>query len=104
MHLSEVLPEFSSELENGLNAEGRHDLAKQIGKLELLDRCRCGDEFCATFHTLPKQDRTEHASRVERLIPPVRGLTEILVVDGRLASFEVLFRPDIRQRLLDVLP
>jgi hypothetical protein len=49
--LSELLPSFADELERLLRQEGREGLASQVAGLEVIDRCRCGDEFCATFTT-----------------------------------------------------
>ena len=52
--LVDMFPELSVELENLLRVSGAHALAKQIPELRVLERCRCGDDFCATFYTQPK--------------------------------------------------
>ena len=54
--LKDALPEFAAELVRTLRAEGRTDLGEQIATLRVVDRCRCGDWFCATFYTVPKPD------------------------------------------------
>jgi hypothetical protein len=49
-----MFPELSVELEQLLRVSGEHALAEQIPELHVLDRCRCRDDFCATFYTQPK--------------------------------------------------
>ena len=44
-----ALPAFALELEQSLREQGRADLASQVATLPLVDRCRCEDDFCATF-------------------------------------------------------
>ena len=52
--LAAVLPEFASELRQLLDEQGEPELAAQVTELTILDRCRCGDDFCATVYTQPK--------------------------------------------------
>ena len=52
--LSEVLPAFAEELRGQLIASDEPELAEQVGHLRIVDRCRCGDDFCATFYVLPR--------------------------------------------------
>jgi hypothetical protein len=45
------MPEFARELEDLLAADEEATgwkLAETVGTLRLVDRCRCGDSFCAT--------------------------------------------------------
>src|SRR6185436_9277691 len=48
--LREVLPAFANELRDLLNQLGEVELANQVAGLRLVDRCRCGDDFCGTFY------------------------------------------------------
>jgi len=48
-HLRLIAPAFAVELEMLLRDAGEPELAEQVGDLVVLDRCRCGDEFCSTF-------------------------------------------------------
>lgn len=52
----EALPELARELEAFLAEQGESGLATQVCALKIVDRCRCGDDFCTTFHTLPKPE------------------------------------------------
>ena len=54
MLLRETLPLLAEELERLLRNEGELQLAEQVSGLQIVDRCRCGDDFCASFYTLPK--------------------------------------------------
>ena len=47
--LKVLMPKVADELEQLLIADGLHDLAKQIDVIYVYDRCRCGDDFCASF-------------------------------------------------------
>jgi hypothetical protein len=50
MLLTEILPE-AGELERLLKKSGEPELAAQAPQLTIVDRCRCGDDFCASFYT-----------------------------------------------------
>lgn len=50
--LLDVLPQFVTELEQLLK-HNEPVLAAQVRGLSIIDRCRCGDDFCATFYTEP---------------------------------------------------
>jgi Group II intron, maturase-specific domain len=52
--LEKALPDLAEELAHLLTISGHAALAEQVPGLKLLDRCRCGDDFCATFYTQPK--------------------------------------------------
>ncbi|MDP9337838.1 MAG: hypothetical protein M3P45_03105 [Acidobacteriota bacterium] len=55
--LAELFPQLSSELEQLLTGLGEPALTEQLSELRVLDRCRCGDDFCASFYTQPKPAR-----------------------------------------------
>ena len=54
--LTDTLPAFTAELRQLLVEQGEPELAAQVSGLLIFDRCRCGDDFCATFYTRPKPD------------------------------------------------
>ena len=54
--LSEALLSFSIELHQLLTEQGEPELTAQVPGLMIFDRCRCGDDFCATFYTKPKPE------------------------------------------------
>lgn len=101
MLLSESMPEVAAELAEGLTLEGRTELAAQVAGLRIVDRCRCGDSFCASFVTGDVAPRSESA---ECVIAPMRGLLCVFIVEGRIAYVELLYRPEVRARLLELLP
>jgi hypothetical protein len=52
--LTDTLPAFATELHRLLIEQDEPELAAQVPGLMIFDRCRCGDDFCATFYTQPK--------------------------------------------------
>ena len=101
MLLSEVIPDVAAELAQGLLLESRPELAAQVAELRLANRCRCHDSFCASFATEAIEPWPDSA---ERIICPMRGLSAVFAVDGRIVYVELLNRPEVRARLLELLP
>lgn len=102
--LSDTLPAFSAELRQLLEEQGETELAAQVPSLAILDRCRCGDDFCATIYTQPKpKGGFGPAHRNVRLMPE-DGMLILDVVAGKIACVEVLDREDVREKLDAVLP
>lgn len=54
MLLADTFPLLSQELLQLLKGEGKSELASQVLGLRIVDRRRCGDDFCASFYTQPK--------------------------------------------------
>ncbi len=52
------MPELAQELKTLLTQKGELTLAAQVQRLHILDRCRCGDSFCAMFYTVPRPSGT----------------------------------------------
>jgi len=102
--LVDMFPELSVELEQLLTVSGEHSLAEQISELRVLDRCRCGDDFCATFYTQPKPKGSYGPGLRTVALEPVTGHLIIDVVDGAVAQIEVLYRDEIRRKLLTKFP
>ena len=51
MLVYEVFPELTKQILHDLRRLKRTDLAAQVMKLTIVDRCRCGSEACGTLYT-----------------------------------------------------
>jgi hypothetical protein len=102
--LSDVFPLLSKELQQLLEEMGEAYLASQVERLKIVDRCRCGDDFCASFYTQPKPKGAYGPGHRNVVLDPDKGMLILDVVDGVIAQVEILHRNDIRQKLLAVLP
>jgi hypothetical protein len=56
MLLTDVIPKLPVELEQLLKEHGESVLAAHVPTLAIVDRCRCGDDFCSSFYTQPKPE------------------------------------------------
>jgi hypothetical protein len=99
--LTTVLPTFAAELRRLLIEKGEPELAAQVSGLAIVDRCRCGDDFCATFYTRPKPEGAFGPSHRNVVLPPDEGTIILDVVAGEIACVEVLDRPGVREKLLE---
>lgn len=99
--LRDAFPDLANELESLLLQEGEHNLAAEVSGLEIRDRCRCGDDFCATMYCQPRPKGV--AFRVGRTVPLTDGLI-VDVVDEHVAVIEVLYSDNIRSRLNELIP
>ena len=104
LRLEEALPAFAAELETALGRQGRSDLASQVRRLPLVDRCRCGDDFCATFYTAPKPDGAYGAGHENVVVEATEGMVVLDLVRDEIRCVEVLDRPDVQEVLFAVLP
>ncbi|MGA8222436.1 MAG: hypothetical protein WB780_12340 [Candidatus Acidiferrales bacterium] len=102
--LSDTLPAFTAELRQLLEEQGESELAAQVSRLAILDRCRCGDDFCATFYTKPKPIGGFGPGHRNVRLMPEDGMLILDVVAGEIACVEVLDRNDVREKLDAVLP
>ena len=100
----EIFPSLSLELRSLLVAQGEPALAAQVSELKILDRCRCGDDFCATFYVRPKPKGSYGPGHRNVALNPDKGMLILDVVDGAIAAVEVLYRDEIRQRLVAEFP
>ena len=101
--LGESLPNLVDELTVLLEREGEPELARQVSNLPLLDRCRCGDSFCATIYTAAKSDR-EYGIHRNIALHPEAGHLILDLRDRRIICIEILYRDEIRERVLKLLP
>jgi hypothetical protein len=92
--LGERVPAFANELEEVLRAEGRPELAAQVGGLRITALCPCEVEGCASFSTVLPMKRW---FRRGALVPA--GDLVVNTIDGEIAFVEVLGRPDVRAAL-----
>jgi hypothetical protein len=104
MQLVEILPSLALELEQLLKNQGEAELAAQVSQLVVVDRCRCEDDFCASFYTQPKP--LGHYGPGHRCLDldAAEGTLILDVVEGKIAQVEVLNRVDVRQKLRMALP
>lgn len=102
--LRDALPNLAEELETLLAAADRPDLTQQVSELKIVERCRCGDDFCATFYTQPKPHGAYGAGHENVELEPESGMIILDVVRGSIACVEVLNRDDVRRTLNAALP
>ena len=99
-----ALPQLACELEGLLTKHGEPELAAQVPGLRIVDRCRCGDDFCATFYTQPKPNGRYGSDHRNVALEPEQGMLILDIVGGRIACVEVLYRDEVRRALQAVLP
>jgi hypothetical protein len=102
--LSEALPRLAAELQGLLRVQNEFQLAAQVPSLRIVDRCRCGDDFCATFYTQPKPKIPYFPDHRNVDLSPEKGMIILDVVDGKIVCVEVLFRDEVRSALHAILP
>jgi hypothetical protein len=104
MQLTEILPLLADELEQLLKKAGKPLLAAQVSQLTIVERCRCGDDFCASFYTQPKPEGKYGPGHDCMDLDAAEGMLLLDVVDGTIAHIEILNRDDIRQKLITAFP
>ncbi len=104
MLLVDTLPELGTELERLLIKAQQSELAAQVSKLTILDRCRCGDDFCASFYTQPKPAGRYGPGLRTIDLDASDGMLILDVVAGTIAHVEVLYRDGIRNKLIAHFP
>jgi hypothetical protein len=87
-----------------LAAQGELALAAQISELNIISRCRCGDDFCATFYTQPKPIGSCGSTHSNIEVNPKQGMMILDLAEGKIMCVEVLFRDEIREQLHAILP
>jgi hypothetical protein len=102
--LVEMFPVLATELQQLLVEQGESELAAQVPGLTVVERCRCGDDFCGTFYVLPKPVGAYGPNHRNVDLSPKDGMLILDVLANRIAAVEVLYRDEIRQRLLVEFP
>jgi hypothetical protein len=109
MFFVNAMPEFYEEVNALLDRLGRTDLSSQLRNLEIVQRCPCTDYGCASFQVAgsntpdafeiaPQPKRSTFTRSVDLNAKNGKiklGLDQL----GRITSFEVLNRPDVRKQL-----
>ncbi len=101
---TDAFPDFAMELSSLLRLRGHLELAEQVPSLQVLSRCHCGDYFCGTMYTAvkPKGRWSEPLDTLD--LNPKKGMLIVDVVDGKIVCVEALYRPELRERLLELFP
>jgi hypothetical protein len=102
--LVDEFPALTEELATLLTKVGEMELSRTVPGLKIVERCRCGDDFCATMYTVrpPPDEWSRNQKNVA--LNPKTGLLILDVLDQEITGIEVLFRDEIRKRLLRLLP
>jgi hypothetical protein len=91
-----TLPSLAIELEELLVEIGESESAAQVASLQIVDRCRCGDDFRATFYTQPMPIVSYGPNHRNVLLIPQKGWLILDVVDDRIMCVEVLYRDEVK--------
>lgn len=102
--LQDVLPHLADELTALLGKMNEPDLVEQIPQLQLVGRCDCGDDFCATLYTAPKPKKAYGANHETLSLDPSIGMIIIDLVDRNIVCVEILWREDIRNKIVKLFP
>jgi hypothetical protein len=102
--LQDAVPELAAELQRLLSETGEHGAAAQIADLAIISRCRCGDAFCASFHTAPPPDGVHGPDHRTIRLAPGRGYLNVDVVGTDIVYVEVLYRDDLKGKILAAVP
>jgi hypothetical protein len=102
--LQDTLPDLADELTALLTSQNERDLAEQVPLLRLVDRCRCGDDFCATLYTAPKPKGAYGLNHESISLNPSSGHLILDLIDRKIVCIEILFREDLRSRVLQLFP
>ena len=102
--LREVLPGLAQELEALLRAGNESELAAQISSLEVVDRCRCDSDSCATIYNVPKPKGAWGPSHRNVVLDTVEGMTVVDVLDEKIVCIEILDRDEITAEVVKLFP
>jgi hypothetical protein len=103
--LRDVFPDVAKELQALLLAGGESLLAGQVESLRIVDRCRCTDDFCAMFYTVPRPAQLPWGPGHRNVaLDPQHGNLILDVVDDRIVAVEILYRDEIRDKLRSIMP
>ena len=86
--LSKAIRAVAVELQDLLAKENRDNLAAQVPSLEIIDRCRRGDDFCAAFYIQPKTHGPYGPSHECIELEPIEGMLILDVIDPAIAYGE----------------
>jgi hypothetical protein len=104
IYLKNALPDLANELRQLLEATGETELEQQIDSIQIMSRCRCGDDFCATFYTEARPHGAYGTGHRNIDLAAENGLIILDIVDRTIVCVEVLYRDEIRTALFSLLP
>jgi hypothetical protein len=102
--LREVLPGLAQELEALLRANSETELADQVSSLEVVDRCRCNSDSCATIYNVQKPKGAWGPSHRNVVLDPIDGMTVLDVLDEKIVCIEILDRDEITVEVVKLFP
>ena len=102
MLLIEFLPDLSRELAELLITACEPSLAVQIDDLEIVAKCSCSDDFCASFFTAPRPVGGYGPKHRNLELGAGKGMIILDLVDERIVHVEVLYRDDVRAQLVQL--
>jgi hypothetical protein len=102
--LIDVAPELVAELERLLVQAGESSLAAQVNTLHVVDRCRCGDDFCATFYTVPLPVGGYGPGHRTIALATETGYLNVDALESDIAQVEVLFRDELKAKIHAAIP
>jgi hypothetical protein len=102
--VKDILPAFAKELRDLLVKAERVDLAGKVEALEIVERCRCDDEFCSSFYTAPKPNGQYGPGHSNLMLSPEEGMIILDLVDAEICYVEVIDRRDLRDTLFAKVP
>jgi hypothetical protein len=101
MLVHELFPELAKQILHDLRGLKRNDLAAQVMKLRVVDRCRCGSGACGTFYTQEAESR--------KWIPEygvdimLNCGAKVAEIEGTIVEIETL-DPQVNEALCRVIP
>ena len=102
--LARLLPELTAELRALILAGDEPQLAGEVERLRVIDRCRCGDSFCATLYTAPQPKGSYGPSHRNVVLDPATGMIVLDVVDERIVCIEILYCDELQRRIHHLFP
>lgn len=101
--MADVLPELTREMTDLLLKSDDKDLAGQVDALRLVDRCRCGDRFCATIYTVRPPLKSWGDEHENVILDSPQGDIILDLVDRKIVCIETLGRADLRKKILKLV-
>ena len=75
--LSTCSPHWRQSFKNSSLSKPKAELASQLAGLSVIERCRCGNDFCGTFYVLPKPDGAYGLGHRNVALEPNEGMLTI---------------------------
>jgi hypothetical protein len=101
MLMHDVFPGLANQMQRDLGQLRRFDLAEQVMKLNIVDRCRCGLEACGTFYTEEVESRKLRLRY--RTYIMLRCGANVTEAGGRILEVETL-DPAVEAQLRRLIP